>query len=109
VAEVRTVLVAGLTLTVITGGVTVVELVELAAAEAAPPQEVIKLVKATAESRTSTIPNVRTFIPRPQQSRDEEAAALVGRFIKKIGRHRNFCNARERSVPLKGGQKYNTS
>jgi hypothetical protein len=80
VAEVKTVVAEGLTVTVITGGVTVVELVELAAAGAVPPQDVIKLVEAAADNRTRPIPNVRTFIPRPQQSRDVGAAALVGRL-----------------------------
>jgi hypothetical protein len=85
VAELRTVAVAGLTVTVISGGVTVVELVEVAAAGAVPPQDVIKVVKTTAESKASPIPNVRTFIPRPQQSRDVGRAALVGRpLIKRL-------------------------
>ena len=108
VAEVETVVVVGLTATVITGGATLVELVELAAAGAVPPHDVIKLIAAIANRRTTTaVPNFRTFIPSPQQSRDVRGATLVGRPHKKrlkaLRRQVGFRNTPEsRAVPATG-------
>lgn len=79
VREVVTVVSEGLTLTVIVGGATVVEFVELAAAGEAPPHDVIEPTKTTASRKAMPIPNFLTFITKPQKCRDVGAATLVGR------------------------------
>jgi len=66
VREVNTVTVVGLTLTVIVGGVTVMELVGPAAAGAVPPHDVIKPTRAAEKRRIRPIPDSRRFISRPQ-------------------------------------------